>query len=145
MYNKNMYIEVNYLSIILAGITATIIGYIWYAPFVFGKIWMNLVNIKQNELKKAQKEMMPFMLISTLFSFITAYVLYHFAYFAHSIYKQNTLTDYLVAAFFIWIGFIMPVQFTEVVFSKKPFKLFILNTSYQLIAIIAMAAILTFF
>jgi len=140
-----MNIEVNFIAIILAGLSATIVGYFWYAPFVFGKIWMKLVDIKPDELKKAQKEMMPFMILSMFLSFTTAYVLYHFSYFAHTIYNQNKIFDYLIAALFAWLGFIMPVQFTEVVFSKKPFKLFILNTSYQLVAILAMAIILTIF
>lgn len=138
-----MNLEISWLTIIVAGLSATAIGYIWYAPFVFGKMWMKLVNIKPNELKKAQKEMMPFMIISMIFSFITAYALYHFSFFAHNFYNQSIISDYLVAAFFIWLGFIMPVQFTEVVFSKKPFKLFLLNTSYQLVAILAMAIVLS--
>jgi hypothetical protein len=44
--------------------------------------------------------------------------------------------------FAIWLGFVATVQLTEVLFAKKPAKLFLINTGYQMVCYLAMGAIL---
>lgn len=53
------------------------------------------------------------------------------------------MTAYLMTSFWSWLGFVAPVQFTEVLFSGKSTKLFLINTGYQLASLLAMAIILT--
>jgi hypothetical protein len=44
--------------------------------------------------------------------------------------------------FAMWLGFVTTVQFTAKLFEKKPFKLYLINTGYQLVCYLAMGAIL---
>ena len=49
----------------------------------------------------------------------------------------------LLVAFHVWLGFVATVQSTSALFTKQSMKLFGINTGYQLVCYLAMAAILT--
>jgi hypothetical protein len=42
----------------------------------------------------------------------------------------------------VWLGFVLPVQATDQMFGRRPFKLFLINTGYQLVCFLVMGAIL---
>jgi hypothetical protein len=42
----------------------------------------------------------------------------------------------------VWAGFVLPVQWTDQMFGRRPFRLFMINTGYQLVCYLAMGAIL---
>jgi len=44
--------------------------------------------------------------------------------------------------FAIWLGFVATVQLTDFLFSRKPLKLFLINTGYQLVCYLVMGAIM---
>jgi Protein of unknown function (DUF1761) len=48
----------------------------------------------------------------------------------------------LKIGFGVWLGFVATVQFTNALFGKKPMKLFMIDTGYQLVCYIAMSIIL---
>jgi len=53
-----------------------------------------------------------------------------------------TLPYGMKVGFAIWAGFVASVQLTDTLFQKKPFKLFLINTGYQLVCYLVMGAIL---
>jgi Protein of unknown function (DUF1761) len=54
----------------------------------------------------------------------------------------NTARYGLKVAFAVWLGFVATVQLTDTLFGKKPVKLFLINTGYQLVCYLAMGAII---
>jgi len=56
---------------------------------------------------------------------------------------ETRLMTGLMSAVWMWLGFIMPVQFTDVLFSKKPVKLFGINTGYRLISLLVMGVVIS--
>ena len=42
----------------------------------------------------------------------------------------------------VWAGFVLPVQWTDQMFGRRPFKLLVINTGYQLACYLVMGAIL---
>jgi hypothetical protein len=44
--------------------------------------------------------------------------------------------------FAVWAAFVATVQLTDTLFGKRPFKLFLINTGYQLACYLVMGAIL---
>jgi hypothetical protein len=44
--------SVNWLAILVAGISSFVVGGIWYSPKLFGKAWMKYNNLTATELKK---------------------------------------------------------------------------------------------
>lgn len=137
-----MNIEVNYLAIIVAGIVATAIGFLWYSPLMFAKPWMKLMGYTAESIKKTQKEMGPWYGVSMLLSFVTAFVLSHVMALSQNFYNYSPLMTGLTSAFWMWLGFVMPVQATDTIFGGKKWKLFGINTGYQLATLLAMGIVL---
>ena len=48
-------VSVNWLAVLVAGISAFIIGGVWYSPALFGKAWMKETGITAEVLQKANK------------------------------------------------------------------------------------------
>lgn len=51
----------------------------------------------------------------------------------------------LTSAFWMWLGFVMTVQLTGTIFGDKNFKLFAIDTGYQLVALLGMGVVLGLF
>jgi hypothetical protein len=43
----------------------------------------------------------------------------------------------------VWVGFVTTVQLTDGIFGRKPAKLYLINTGYQLVCFVVMGAILS--
>lgn len=137
-----MNVEVNYIAIFLAGVAAMVVGFLWYGPMLFAKPWMKLMGYTEGSMEKAKKDMGKTYGISFVLSLITAYVLSHVMTLSLNFFNYPVLQTGLTTAFWMWLGFIMPVQATEVMFGGKKLKLFAINTGYQLVSLIAMAVVI---
>lgn len=137
-----MNVEVNYLAVVLAGVASMVSGFLWYSPMLFGKPWMRLSGYTAENLKKAQKEMGKWYGLSFLVSLVTAYVLSHVMTLSESFFGYSRLSTGLTTAFWMWLGFMMPVQLTGEIFGDKKWKLFAINTGYQLVSLVLMAVVL---
>lgn len=135
-------IDVNYIAVIAAGVVSMILGFLWYSPMLLGKPWMKEKGYSAEPLKKAQKEMGKFYAISFVVSLITAYVLFHVMVMSMSYFNYPKLQTGLTSAFWMWLGFVMPVQITATIFGDKNFKLFGIDTGYQLVSLLAMGVVL---
>jgi hypothetical protein len=47
--------HVNWLAVLAAGISAFIIGGVWYSPALFGKAWMKENNLSVEQIQKSNK------------------------------------------------------------------------------------------
>lgn len=136
-------IEVNYLAVFIAAILSMVIGFAWYSPVLFGKPWMKLMGYNSEDLKKEQKKMGKLYGISFILLLVMAYVLAHVMVLSMSFYDYTAVMTGITSAFWMWLGFIMPVQATMTIFStNKNFTLFAINTGYQLAVVLAMGVIL---
>ncbi|MBI4097126.1 MAG: DUF1761 domain-containing protein [Candidatus Levybacteria bacterium] len=137
-----MNIPVNYVAVLLAAVAAMVVGFVWYSPMLFGKQWMRLMGLTQEKMKEAQKEMMKTYAVSFVLALLTAYVLTHVMAMSENFFHYSRLATGLSSAFWMWLGFIMPVQATDVLFGGKKWSLFGINTGYQLVAVLAMGIVL---
>jgi len=138
-----IFMEVNYTLIVVATVAQFILGALWYSPLLFGKWWMQVMEATQmtkEELKKMQKDMAPFYALQfflTLFTTIS---------FANLVPYISAFSIYHIA-FWIWVGFIVPIQVGAVVWgnTKKKFwaKQIFVMASFQLVSIMLMSWILT--
>ena len=135
-----MGIEVNYLAVVVAGIVSMALGFLWYSPMVLGKTWMKEKGLTPDKLKSAQKEMGKLYGLSFVVSLVTAYVLTHVMALSENFFHYPMLQTGLTTAFWMWLGFMMPVQITATIFGEKNWKLFGIDTGYQLVSVLAMGA-----
>lgn len=135
-------VEVNYIAVILAAVVAMVVGFVWYGPMLFGKQWMKLIGHTPESMKSAQKEMGKTYGISFVLALITAYVLAHVMFLSQNYFQYPAVQTGLTTAFWMWLGFVMPVQLTDVLFGNKKMQLFAINTGYQLASLLAMGVML---
>jgi hypothetical protein len=135
-------IDVNYVAVLLAAIASMVAGFLWYSPMVLGKPWMKQMGLTADKLKKAQKEMGKLYGVSFVVALLTAFVLSHVMTMSMAYFHYSKLSTGLISAFWMWLGFVMPVQVTDQIFGAKNWKLLAINTGYQLVALLAMGVVL---
>ncbi len=47
--------HINWLAVLVAGISSFVVGGIWYSPGLFGKAWMRENNLIEDDIKKGNK------------------------------------------------------------------------------------------
>jgi hypothetical protein len=140
-----MGITVNYLAILLASVVSMAVGFFWYSPAVLGKPWMKLMGHTATSLKKAQQEMGKMYAMSFVAALVTAYVLSHIMMLSRHFFGYGPVVTGITTAFWAWLGFVAPVQMTDVLFGNKKWELFAINTGYQLVSLLFMGVVIGLF
>lgn len=47
--------SINWLAVLVAGISSFVVGGIWYSPGLFGKAWMKDNGLTEDDVKKGNK------------------------------------------------------------------------------------------
>ena len=50
-----MNVEINYLAVLVAGVAAVAVGFLWYGPLLFAKPWMKLMGHTKETMEGAKK------------------------------------------------------------------------------------------
>lgn len=135
------FLGVNVWAVLVSALATMVAGFVWYSPALFAKPWTILMGYDPNDKAKMaemQKGAGPSYAMSLVASLLSAFVLGKVIYVAHV-----TSPVYGVKiGFAVWLGFVTTVQLTNALFSKQPFKLYLINTGYQAVCYLAMGAIL---
>jgi surface polysaccharide O-acyltransferase-like enzyme len=132
---------INLWAVLTAAISTMVVGFLWYSPILFAKPWTVLMGYdpadkaKMDEMRKGAGKMYALAFIASL---LAAAVL-------EKIIRISTVTSPLYGikiGLAVWLGFVTTVQLTDGIFSKKPPKLYLINTCYQLVCFVVMGAIL---
>jgi hypothetical protein len=133
--------SVNLWAVLAAAVAAMVIGFLWYSPLLFARPWMTAMGYspddqdKITEMRKSAGRLYGISLLSSLLSaFVLGKIIYHLAI--------GSVLYGMKAGLAVWAGFVMTVQLTDKLFSRRPLKLFLINTGYQLVSYLAMGAIL---
>jgi len=110
--------SVNYLAVIFCGVIGVVLGWFWFSPFLFGKMWLDAIDRSDEEIKKNINPIKTFGL-SFIANFVLAYVL------------ARVMTFVNATTIFI-----------NTLFEKRQLKLVILDAGYHLIVILTFGSIL---
>lgn len=99
-------------------------------------------GLTQEKLNKAKEGMQKLYALTFVASLVTAYVLSHVMALSQNVYRYPNLVTGFSSGFWMWLGFIMPVQLTAAIFGDKNWKLLAIDTGYQLASIVTMGVIL---
>ena len=130
-------VDINYLAVFVAAAAAMAIGFLWYGP-LFGNQWKKLMNFTDKGMKEMKMTPVQAMIGGFISTLIMSYILAHFVDYT----QAATFMDGAVAGTWIWLGFIATVQFGSVLWEGKPAKLYVINTTHYLVALIVMGGIL---
>jgi hypothetical protein len=134
-----MDVQVNYWAVLLAAVSTMVVGSIWYAKPVFGRVWMKLAGIDE---KKASQGAAKALSLTFLLSLLTAYVLAHVTYLAHSFFGNSFFQDAVSTAFWVWLGFVLTRLTTHALFEQRPTKLNLLAVGNELVTIMVMGVVI---
>ncbi len=137
-----MYVmDVNLWPVLVAAVATMIVGFLWYSPPLFARPWMVLMGYNPEDkasLEEMRKSAGKTYAIAFVASLISAFVLGKIVEVA----TVNSALYGMKIGFAVWLGFVTTVQLTAVLFAKQPFKLYAINTGYQLVCYLVMGAIL---
>ncbi len=130
----------NLLAIVIAALIPMFLGFIYYHPKVFGKVWMDSLGFKEEDLKKGNMGVIMgiSLLMSTMLSF---FILVNvdgpgqegqFDNFRHGVF-HGVLIGLMVA---------MPVLVTNGLFERKNLKNLAINALYWIITIGLMGGVI---
>ena len=130
-------VNINLIAVIVAACVNMAVGSAWYGP-LFGKLWMKFSG-KTEESMKGDKANMP-KVMGAMFvgAFVQAYVLAHVIRFA----EVNTVLNGAITGFMLWLGFVAVTILQDVLFDKKNQNLAVINSGYNLVALMINGALL---
>lgn len=132
--------EVNLIAVLLATVSAFIIGGFWYSPLLFGNVWTSAMGFNEKDLKEMKKKgVAKSYILNFISTLVMAYVFAHIL----SLLKITDLLESFQTAFWLWLGFIATISLGSVLWEGKPLKLYFINTVYSLVMLMTMAAVLT--
>lgn len=138
-------IQINFAAVAIAVITNFIFGFLWYTP-LFGKVWAKEMGFDMTN-KPPASVMFKGMFIMIIGNFLMAWV------FAHDLTVWNPefwgmgplegskAAFGAMAAFFLWLGYFVPVYLNSVAWEQRSWKIFFINTSYHFISLLLVAMI----
>ena len=132
---------VNLWAVLVSAVATMAAGFVWYSPALFAKPWTILMGYDPNDKAKIaemQKSAGPSYFMSLIASILAAFVLGKLI----AVAGFSTAVDGLKIGLVVWLGFVTTVQFTNALFSRQPFKLYMINTGYQFVCYAVMGAIL---
>lgn len=137
-----MEVNVNWLAVLLAGLSSIVVGAIFYAKPVFGNKWIKLTKQSDEKLKKNPAKAM---ILATLMSLLMAFVIAHVAAISRPFYEVSALSAALTTAFWLWIGVSLTTVVIHDVFESRPATLTFLAVAYQFFAMMAMGLVIGLF
>lgn len=134
-----MNVEVNYVAVLLAAISAMVLGSIWYAKPVLGTAWIKLVKLDE---KRAKKDAPLALSVGFIVSLLMAYILAHVTYISQEFYKVSYLESGLNTAFFLWLGIAVPTILMHGLFEQRRKKLILMTVAHEFVGMMLMGLII---
>lgn len=126
--------NINFLAVLVAAVSAFLIGGLWYSPVLFAKSWMKANGF--NEAYLQEGNMMKIFGGSLIASLIIAVNL---AFFLGGEVDAGTGAMY---GFFTGFGWVMMSLGVVYLFERRPLSLWLINGGYQVITYTLMGYIL---
>ena len=127
---------VNYLAVVVAAVIAIVIGFVWYAPPVFGTRWLEYLGTTREKLGQPAPTGIAAGVVGALLnSWVLALLSLNLG--------GTTVADGAMLGVLAWLGFMATLTAAGVGFLKQPWALWLLNNGHNLIVQVVMGIIVT--
>lgn len=126
--------EFNWLAILVSAVAFMAVGAFWYGP-LFQKPWMRMTGITEESAKAGAGKAYASMFVVAVISVIVL------AVFINTL-EADSFVEGMLVGLLIWVGFVATVMLNPVIFEKRPFALFLLNSGYNLVVLLVAGGIL---
>ena len=128
---------INWWAVLVAGISAFVLGGIWYSPGLFGKAWMQESQVTEAAIQKSNKgKIFGF---TAVFSLLMAVNLAMFL--SDSPQQKTDLSWGMTAGFLTGIWTFCAIAIHSL-FELKTWRYILINGGYSLVSLIIMGAII---
>lgn len=134
--------SISILGVLLATVSAFIVGGIWYSPSVFLRQWQAITGGDDAHMKKVFGSSMAYMFVGSL---LTAYVLAHFVNFTMYATGSSAMTAGLVTPFWLWLGISLTTIVANGALDPRSPKLMLIQAGNRLATLMLMGLIIGFF
>ncbi len=132
------YVQSHILGILLAILASYVVGFLWHGP-IFGKLWMELNNIKPPKKEDMKFSMMlPGLSANFVLVFVQSAVLGR----AFQILLLPSICYAFIIATILWLPFTCLTIVNSYAWLGKPVKMMVLDAAHYLVAIWVIAAVL---
>lgn len=125
---------INYIAILVAAIGAFIAGSIYYGALA--KKWLKAVGMKQEDAKMSPLLFAGTFVCELVLGFTLAGLIGHLGP------EQATISNGIISAFFVWLGFIMMPMIVNHRYGDKGWDLTAIDGGHWLIVVVIMGAII---
>ena len=128
----------NLWELLVAALSTFVIGFFWYGPFLFGRSWQQLLGLSDEEMKNAN---IPLLFgLAFLLNFIIAFFLSFFTEVAMML-GSSAIYAGLMGAL-LCLGLVATSFGVNYLFSRKPFKLYLIDVGYLVVSFFVMGLII---
>lgn len=121
-------------AILLATVSAFVLGGVWYSPILFAKAWMDGAGLNEEQLKQGSPgKIFGGALVLTLVMAVNL---------AAFLGPKADLAFGVFAGFATGLGWVAMAFGVTYLFEHRPLKLWLVNAGYQVVAFTVMGAIL---
>lgn len=138
-------VHINYPAVLVAGVAAWIVGFVWYSPILYGNAWMKIMGadkLDEATVEKMRKEGTIYIVIIFFASLLGAYVLARFIGWL----GMTTAVGGMRVAFLAWLGFAVPGSLGDAMFSGKDKSLIwpmaLIRIGHYLVSFLVVGAII---
>jgi len=126
--------DINYLAVIVAALASFVVGFFWYSPMLFAKVWQNEIGLSDEKIKKTN---MPLVFgVSFLLTLIISFNLAAF------LGKDAGFVWGLTAGALAGIGWVASSLGILYLFERRSMRLFLINAGYQAVTYMAAGGII---
>ena len=132
-------VSINFWAVLVSAIASMVIGSVWYGP-LFGKKFIEASGMGSwsPEKQVEEKKKMGMLYFG---QFVASIVMFYVLAWLMGALKAVSIMGGVQAAFWVWLGFVVPVKFGEQIWGGKMI-LFWIGMSNMLVTLIAAGAII---
>lgn len=119
---------INYWAVLGSAVFGVAAGLLWYSPMLFGKIWAQLSGCAAQEAGAGKKG--AGMIKPLLGAFLNCLVMgFTLSFFLDRTGAYDVVEGLMVAGM-LWVGFVVTLHFSSVLWERKPLSLFFIHVGH---------------
>lgn len=134
--------EISWIGVLLAAVSAMVVGGIWYSPTGFLKPWMKMTGTTDADMKRNFPIAMPVLFVVAL---LTAYIMAHVMTYASPMTGLTGISNGLSTAFWMWLGFGLTTVIAGGIFEPRDRMVMVIAAANRLVTYLLMGLILGLF
>lgn len=130
--------KIHYPAVIVAGLIQFFVGWLWYG-MLFMNPWIEATGVPMDAAQSMSGGQMAMMYVGSLVAFLVVYyIMAHFVSYT----KSTTAKQGMQTAFWLWLGFVATTILVNIIYTMKPFSLWLIDGGYWLVSMLAGGALL---